>query len=897
MMLATSVYDAVEWQAATNWVGTITDASLKLKVIDASLPPVRPWNNAATPAPFSFIAPAPPVVAPIAPPVVPAAPRVAPPPPPQPFPRRFKHAHVHGGVQPKPHHHLHHHHHHPHRHHHSSRGPSRGPHSPPWPRRHKRAHLHDDLDLDLERGHDHSRERDFRPRRRWDAPLRSVSPPNRDDEPGSATAGNRRGYRVPSPSDSPVPRFLDELTDDDERHPIFPRTRPPLQPVVDLEASTRSHIFGNPMPVQRTSAHHSSTDLFPIQLPEISAPFPPMPGAFEFSTPAASTAQPVPVCESPALSARSPADGSTAAAVPAADPPCCNVDASRREIKGMMSDFLRNFSSVMGDSFATDIPPPPSPFIMPAVTVTTPASSSRSPMGMHIRSPVPAPAADVLPLHRNVWCDACGSSIRGTRYQCSVCPNYDLCGRCLGLGNIHPASHSFTSIEAPLPTPPATTPAPAPPTTHSELEYIIGRDIPVEAVDPNEPPSIHTSVYCDCCSEVIIGERSKCVDCNDYDLCSQCIVRMRDIHNPEHRFFTLVKPNRIVVHTVDDIFNPPARSPIVPAAPPVPAAPSIAEQDAADRELRDVSDYMSACSIMVRQIMEEAMSNITQTGVDRLAEQLTETAAGAEARINSVSEGVRGALGAARNVHAELEAAAATAREARDSLRTPAQRADALPVEHAATCNLCDSQVYGTRWKCLDCPDWDSCNACFAIVGEQHPSHRFVRVETKTSSRARPALRVLSTTQLATATRRRAMRVTTPFTVCATSACMRPALTSTSAPTARRCPSVCTPTRIRSSSSRAQRCRSPSPPAPQRRIGSRCARSVLATTRHATRVSSRSSERATSALRRAARTLICAPSARAARAPSASSLTRRATRCSRCPFRVARFPSARHPRL
>ncbi|EIM92871.1 uncharacterized protein STEHIDRAFT_136582 [Stereum hirsutum FP-91666 SS1] len=49
-------------------------------------------------------------------------------------------------------------------------------------------------------------------------------------------------------------------------------------------------------------------------------------------------------------------------------------------------------------------------------------------------------------------------------------------------------------------------------------------------------------------------------------------------------------------------------------------------------------------------------------------------------------------------------------------------------VLHNATCDMCDSRIKGIRWKCLNCPDFDTCKSCFAIVPIQHPGHSFVRV-------------------------------------------------------------------------------------------------------------------------------------------------------------------------
>ncbi|KAG5729098.1 hypothetical protein E4T56_gene3154 [Termitomyces sp. T112] len=50
------------------------------------------------------------------------------------------------------------------------------------------------------------------------------------------------------------------------------------------------------------------------------------------------------------------------------------------------------------------------------------------------------------------------------------------------------------------------------------------------------------------------------------------------------------------------------------------------------------------------------------------------------------------------------------------------------PVVHHATCDLCDSTIEGHRYKCAVCPDFDTCESCFAITEEQHPCHSFVRI-------------------------------------------------------------------------------------------------------------------------------------------------------------------------
>ncbi|KAJ7651681.1 hypothetical protein DFH06DRAFT_1207790 [Mycena polygramma] len=54
--------------------------------------------------------------------------------------------------------------------------------------------------------------------------------------------------------------------------------------------------------------------------------------------------------------------------------------------------------------------------------------------------------------------------------------------------------------------------------------------------------------------------------------------------------------------------------------------------------------------------------------------------------------------------------------------------AEAQPAVHYATCNLCDSRIRGDRYKCADCPDFDTCSNCFSITREQHPHHAFVKL-------------------------------------------------------------------------------------------------------------------------------------------------------------------------
>lgn len=65
--------------------------------------------------------------------------------------------------------------------------------------------------------------------------------------------------------------------------------------------------------------------------------------------------------------------------------------------------------------------------------------------------------------------------------------------------------------------------------------------------------------------------------------------------------------------------------------------------------------------------------------------------------------------------------------------RSPPQASEPVPAPapatHRANCDLCESRIVGERYKCLSCPDFDTCQSCFAITKEQHPGHGFVKIK------------------------------------------------------------------------------------------------------------------------------------------------------------------------
>ena len=137
--------------------------------------------------------------------------------------------------------------------------------------------------------------------------------------------------------------------------------------------------------------------------------------------------------------------------------------------------------------------------------------------------------------HVNVSCDGCHLGIRGVRFKCQQCPDYDLCGGCvshLSTAELHPEDHKFRTI------------------FHPQLEKRVGATAPASPVGkaPGSPPNKARHVaYCDVCRETIYGVRHKCLSCPDWDACEKCAESMKTVH-PGHPMVKLYTANDFVVN-------------------------------------------------------------------------------------------------------------------------------------------------------------------------------------------------------------------------------------------------------------------------------------------------------------------------------------------------------------
>ncbi|KAF9270698.1 hypothetical protein L218DRAFT_983139 [Marasmius fiardii PR-910] len=301
--------------------------------------------------------------------------------------------------------------------------------------------------------------------------------------------------------------------------------------------------------------------------------------------------------------------------------------------------------------------------------------SGKLPCPLPLNKAMSPPETSIYPpLCMFKWCWKCSLLKQGPWYSCKSCST-SVCPQCVNSGTSFCAfdrahewkkqtCHSCPKDEplvrdadvpmgsplfappSPLPLPqvthlpsPPSQPLPRPsPTLPSPPMHIPG--LAPTPIIPEEPVAVHRGVQCDKCDVIPIrGVRHKCLDCIDYDLCTNCISNGgAESHNPFHEFFEVNEPGRVVVHTVysgngerEVPRNRSTLSPPPPASPPLPSPPVV-------------------------------------SGPSR-------------------------------------------------------------EVIHCATCNLCDSRIRGSRYKCLDCPDFDTCEDCFSITPAHHPRHSFVKFE------------------------------------------------------------------------------------------------------------------------------------------------------------------------
>ncbi|KAM5544784.1 hypothetical protein V8D89_001682 [Ganoderma adspersum] len=129
--------------------------------------------------------------------------------------------------------------------------------------------------------------------------------------------------------------------------------------------------------------------------------------------------------------------------------------------------------------------------------------------------------------HQGITCNGCDKTdIEGVRHKCLVCDDYNLCEACIGSPakrTQHNPNHGFF---------PMTTP-------YDRHEYDQAR------ARAHPERLLHNGVWCDGCnSDPLVGIRHRCLDCKDFDMCTQCMsTPSRHLqHDATHAFFPIDIP-------------------------------------------------------------------------------------------------------------------------------------------------------------------------------------------------------------------------------------------------------------------------------------------------------------------------------------------------------------------
>ncbi|KAI1778357.1 hypothetical protein F4818DRAFT_405807 [Hypoxylon cercidicola] len=157
--------------------------------------------------------------------------------------------------------------------------------------------------------------------------------------------------------------------------------------------------------------------------------------------------------------------------------------------------------------------------VAPKPTRPQAKEASTSSVSLPIRSAEWSPVPSWDASYNDRTCNCCVQDFSGENFlHCTVCDDYDLCKNCFAKDKHghHPA-HGFT-----------------PAVKGTVFESSIS-----SRLSPGRN-AVHNAI-CDGCDGYVRGIRHKCLDCPDWDYCSECIKDASFIH-PNHRFVAIYDP-------------------------------------------------------------------------------------------------------------------------------------------------------------------------------------------------------------------------------------------------------------------------------------------------------------------------------------------------------------------
>ncbi|KAH9064074.1 hypothetical protein EDB87DRAFT_1526578, partial [Lactarius vividus] len=225
---------------------------------------------------------------------------------------------------------------------------------------------------------------------------------------------------------------------------------------------------------------------------------------------------------------------------------CCDVERSKQEVLGLMRAFKADVGRVLSRSLGIE-----SADVWGAIS-TTNASCGEAERSAERSSP-PPPV-----IHSNIICDLCREMIIGVRHKCLDCPDFDLCSLCLSVQpeniGFHSRTHAFFAIEetggiwAHAIFSGDDTPEPPNRSTNEERTECPNPGPVEEQTHLTDNVVVHNAT-CDLCSSSITGDRFKCFDCPDFDVCSSCYAIVPAQH-PGHSFARLHDPTDLKLSSV-----------------------------------------------------------------------------------------------------------------------------------------------------------------------------------------------------------------------------------------------------------------------------------------------------------------------------------------------------------
>ncbi|KAF7976393.1 hypothetical protein HWV62_6779 [Athelia sp. TMB] len=152
----------------------------------------------------------------------------------------------------------------------------------------------------------------------------------------------------------------------------------------------------------------------------------------------------------------------------------------------------------------------------------------------------------------------CSASIRGERYKCFDCPDYDMCAACFPLTAVHHPGHSFAVIRRPT-------------------DRIVRR-----------AAAARHDTTCSSCRKTIDGVRYRCAECADCDLCEACEALPVPVHPPAHVLLKIRRPDAQIPPLHQDVSRSPSPAPTCSPQRSVEFSPSVVEDHGRCAELLDI---------------------------------------------------------------------------------------------------------------------------------------------------------------------------------------------------------------------------------------------------------------------------------------------------------------------